>query len=174
MEEGAALFQQHFPDMHVHLQKSGMNEEERHAFLERFEQQEGWQLYFCVLGGMFAEGIDFRGDRLIGAVIIGVGLPQINVESDFIRDHFNEQGVDGYHYAYTYPGMNKVLQAMGRVIRTKKDKGILVLIDDRYGSALYRSLFPAHYRHARYVQDALTIEEQLTDFWNDSQQSGQF
>src|SRR5699024_8300640 len=115
MEEWAALFQKHFADMHVHLQKSGMNEEERHAILERFEQPEGWQLYFCVLGIMFAEVIDFRGDRLIGAVIIGVGLLQINVESDFILDHFNEQGVDGYHYAYTYPGMNKVLQAMGRV-----------------------------------------------------------
>lgn len=169
MEEGAALFQSHYPDIPVHLQKSNMNEEERHAFLKRFERQEGWQLYFCVLGGMFAEGVDFRGEQLIGAVIIGVGLPQINIESDFIRDHFQAQGVDGYHYAYTYPGMNKVLQAMGRVIRTKKDKGILVLIDDRYNTALYRSLFPAHYHHARYVQNALEIETLLTAFWAHSQ-----
>lgn len=170
MQDCAELFTEVYPDLHVHLQKSNMNEEQRHAFLDRFETQEGWQLYFCVLGGMFAEGIDFRGERLIGAIIVGVGLPQINIESDFIRDHFNEQGVDGYHYAYTFPGMNKVLQAMGRVIRTKKDKGILVLIDDRYQTALYRSLFPAHYQHAHYVQNALQIEQLLADFWHPSNQ----
>lgn len=168
MEECAALFEKVYPQFPVHLQKSNMNEEERSAFLQRFEQQAGWQLYFCVLGGMFAEGIDFRGERLIGAIIIGVGLPQINIESDFIRDHFNAQGIDGYQYAYIFPGMNKVLQAMGRVIRTKKDKGILVLIDDRYQTNLYRSLLPAHYQHAYYVQNALTMEDLLLQFWNDS------
>lgn len=168
MQDCAALFMSSYPDINVQLQKSNMNEEERHAFLDRFETQEGWQLYFCVLGGMFAEGIDFAGERLIGAIIVGVGLPQINIESDFIRDHFNEQGIEGYHFAYTYPGMNKVLQAMGRVIRTKKDKGILVLVDDRYNTALYRSLLPAHYQHAHYVQNALQIETMLSDFWQRS------
>ena len=169
MEECAALFEKYYPSIPLHLQKSNMNEEQKHKFLMHFEKNDGWQLYFCVLGGMFAEGIDFRGERLIGAVIIGVGLPQINPESDFVRDHFNAQGTDGYHYAYTFPGMNKVLQAMGRVIRTKKDKGILVLIDDRYASPLYRSLMPPHYAHGRFIRNNLEIESLLTSFWNSSQ-----
>lgn len=169
MEECSALFEKYYPSIPLHLQKSNMNEEQKHKFLMHFEKNDGWQLYFCVLGGMFAEGIDFRGERLIGAVIIGVGLPQINPESDFVRDHFNAQGTDGYHYAYTFPGMNKVLQAMGRVIRTKKDKGILVLIDDRYASPLYRSLMPPHYAHGRFIRNNLEIESLLTSFWNSSQ-----
>ena len=123
MEECAALFEKVYPQFPVHLQKSNMNEEERSAFLQRFEQQAGWQLYFCVLGGMFAEGIDFRGERLIGAIIIGVGLPQINIESDFIRDHFNAQGIDGYQYAYIFPGNEQGLASDGKGHSYKKRQG---------------------------------------------------
>ena len=114
---------------------------------------------------MFSEGIDFIGERLIGAIIVGVGLPMINPESDFVKEHFDAQGKPGYHFAYTFPGMNKVLQAMGRVIRTKKDSGIIVLLDDRYLSPLYRSLFPAHYRRTKQVFDNLQLEAQIRAFW---------
>ena len=110
--------------------------------------------------------IDVRcGERLIGTIIIGVGLPMINPESDFVKEHFDAQGKPGYHFAYTFPGMNKVLQAMGRVIRTKKDSGIIVLIDDRYLTPLYRSLFPPHYRHALCVRDNLRLETLIRAFW---------
>ena len=89
----------------------------------------------------------------------------INPESDFVKEHFDAQGKPGYHFAYTFPGMNKVLQAMGRVIRTKKDSGIIVLIDDRYLTPLYRSLFPPHYRHALCVRDNLRLETLIRGFW---------
>lgn len=165
METCAELFRRHYPAIPLHVQGAAMTPQERQAFLERFETFGEMQLHFCVLGGMFAEGIDFSGERLIGTIIIGVGLPMINPESDFVKEHFDAQGKPGYHFAYTFPGMNKVLQAMGRVIRTKKDSGIIVLIDDRYLTPLYRSLFPPHYRHALCVRDNLRLETLIRAFW---------
>lgn len=165
MQDCAALFAEHYPSLPLHVQSSSMDDVKRQAFLRRFETSDAHQLHFCVLGGMFAEGIDFTGEKLIGAIIVGVGLPQLNPESDFIRAHFDEQNRPGYHYAYTFPGMNKVLQAMGRVIRTKRDNGIIVLLDDRYATPLYRSLFPPHYQQAKYVQDALELEALARAFW---------
>ena len=165
MERCAKLFSKHCPDITLHVQSAAMTPQERQAFLSRFETTDQLQVHFCVLGGMFSEGIDFSGERLIGAIIVGVGLPMINPESDFVKEHFDAQGKPGYHFAYTFPGMNKVLQAMGRVIRTKKDSGIIVLLDDRYLSPLYRSLFPAHYRRTKQVFDNLQLEAQIRAFW---------
>ncbi|WP_071394146.1 ATP-dependent DNA helicase [Bacillus tuaregi] len=129
------------------LQSIGMTEEEREAFLLRFQpnQQEAL-LGFAVLGGIFSEGIDLIGDRLNGVVVVGVGLPQLCFERDLIKDFFNKQGKNGYHYAYVYPGMNKVLQAGGRLIRSENDHGTIVLIDDRFLQKPYYQLLPREWR----------------------------
>ncbi|MDI4650059.1 ATP-dependent DNA helicase [Cohnella hashimotonis] len=124
-------------------QRPDMTEEERGAYLSAFEAEEGATLIgFAVLGGVFSEGIDLAGDRLQGVAIVGVGMPQPSFERDLMRTHYDEAGLPGFDYAYVYPGMNKVLQAGGRLIRTESDRGVLVLIDDRYRRSPYRRLLP--------------------------------
>ncbi len=124
-------------------QKSGMDEQERESFLEQFEEGRLQSMAaFCVMGGIFSEGIDLAGGRLIGAVIVGTGLPKVCREREILRNYFDRSGMDGFAYAYQYPGMNKVLQAAGRVIRTDEDRGIILLLDERFISASYRRLFP--------------------------------
>lgn len=102
---------------------------------------------FCVMGGIFGEGIDLKNDSLIGAIIVGTGLPQVCPEREILKNHFEAMGEDGFDYAYKYPGMNKVLQAAGRVIRTAEDAGIVALLDERFLQAGYRKLFPAEWQH---------------------------
>ncbi|WP_424766692.1 ATP-dependent DNA helicase [Paenibacillus sp. sgz302251] len=131
----------------VLLQKPDMTEEERDLFLSAFQAgSERSLIGFAVMGGVFSEGVDLAGDRLIGVIVIGVGLPQLSVERNLLKDYFNEQGKNGYEYAYVIPGMNKVLQAGGRLIRSETDRGTLVLIDDRYLQAPYRRLLPEEWR----------------------------
>ena len=96
-------------------------------------------LAFAVVGGMFSEGVDLPGKRLSGAVIVGVGFPKISIENDIIASYFDEKGFD---YAYTYPGINKILQCAGRVIRTEEDKGSILLVDNRYLSKKYKDMLP--------------------------------
>lgn len=125
------------------LQRPEMTEEERDRYLSAFEADDGEALIgFAVLGGVFSEGIDLAGDRLQGVVIVGVGMPQPSFERDLMRAHYDAAELPGFDYAYVYPGMNKVLQAGGRLIRTETDSGVLVLIDDRYRRAPYRRLLP--------------------------------
>ena len=125
-EQGEASFD-------LAVQKSRMEEAEREAFLELFSANRDESLAaLCVMGGIFSEGIDLKEERLIGAVIIGTGLPQVNVEQEILREYFDSQGGRGFDYAYQYPGMNKVMQAAGRVIRTLRDKGVIALLDDRF------------------------------------------
>ena len=135
------------------IQRSGMREEEREAFLRQFEQdgtagqaegsgREKSLVGFCVLGGIFSEGIDLKREALIGAAVVGTGLPQVCHEREILRRYYEERGMDGFAYAYRYPGMNKVLQAAGRVIRTDEDRGVILLLDDRFLSGEYRRLFP--------------------------------
>lgn len=125
------------------LQRPEMTEEERGRYLSAFEADDGEALIgFAVLGGVFSEGIDLAGDRLQGVVIVGVGMPQPSFERDLMRAHYDAAGLSGFDYAYVYPGMNKVLQAGGRLIRTESDSGVLVLIDDRYRRGPYRRLLP--------------------------------
>ncbi|MDR1116712.1 MAG: PD-(D/E)XK nuclease family protein [Oscillospiraceae bacterium] len=141
------------PDFDTLLQNSIMDEEERAEFLRRFDGRNSETLVgFCILGGIFSEGIDLKGDRLSGAVIVGVGLPKINLRSDLIRSYFNRRNGKGYDYAYVFPGMNKVLQAAGRVIRSESDKGVAMLIDSRFATEKYRSLYPGHWSGIKYVQ----------------------
>lgn len=128
-------------------QQGNMTEEERESFLSAFDAgNEGTLAGFAVMGGIFSEGIDLVGDRLNGVAVIGVGLPQIGLERNIIRDYFNVQGKNGFDYAYVYPGMNKVLQAGGRLIRTETDQGRLLLIDDRYLHSHYAGLLPEEWK----------------------------
>lgn len=100
----------------------------------------------AVLGGVFSEGVDLKGDRLNGVVVIGVGLPQLCYERNLIKEHFNQNEKNGYDYAYVYPGMNKVLQAGGRLIRSEEDHGTIVLVDDRFLRRQYQDLLPQEWR----------------------------
>jgi Rad3-related DNA helicase len=120
---------------------------------------------FCVLGGSFSEGVDLPGSRLIGSIIVGVGLPGLSGERNILQEYYQNKSEMGYQYAYVYPGMNRVLQAAGRVIRTEYDRGIVVLIDDRYASPEYQRLFPSHWRHAKYASDAKNLASLVRDFW---------
>ena len=108
-------------------------------------------LGFCVQGGIFSEGIDLKHDSLIGVIIVGTGLPQVGPEREILKQHFDSMGQDGFDYAYKYPGMNKVLQAAGRVIRTKDDAGIIALLDERFLQAGYKKMFPAEWKHVKSV-----------------------
>ncbi|MEK3797320.1 ATP-dependent DNA helicase [Peribacillus sp. FSL H8-0477] len=129
------------------MQTSGMSEEERAAFLDAFQERDkGLFVGFAVLGGVFAEGINLIGNRLNGVFIIGVGMPQLGEERELMNKHFQRRGKNGFDYAYTYPGMNKVLQAGGRLIRSEQDYGMVILVDDRYLTAKYQGLLPEMWR----------------------------
>lgn len=165
MKQVYEMFREHYPDVNSVLQESAMKEEARAEFLERFDaQNDGTLVGFCVLGGIFSEGIDLKGERLIGAIIVGVGLPGIGLRSDLIRDYYDEEQGVGFDYAYVYPGMNKVLQAAGRVIRSEEDRGIVLLIDSRFGTNQYRSLYPAHWSTMCYIDKTEEFSELLQNF----------
>ncbi len=172
-------FQRHFHDPEreeLLIQQERMSEEEREAFLARFTRKElipmdnlfktmsitpPTLLGFCVLGGIFSEGIDLKEDALIGSIIVGVGFPQICNEREIIRDYFEEKGFD---YAYRFPGMNKVLQAAGRVIRTEKDKGVVLLLDERFTDNSYQKMFPREWKGYT-VTGLKGIGDGLESFW---------
>jgi Rad3-related DNA helicase len=122
-------------------QKQNMSEEEKSDFLKNFKRNSNL-LMFCVLGGMFSEGIDLPGEQLIGSIIVGVGYPMIAMKNEIIKDFY---GGNGYDYAYVFPGINKVQQAVGRVIRTETDTGRVLLIDDRYVTSKYKILLPSEW-----------------------------
>lgn len=155
------------PEEQLLVQDRGMTEAAREAFLARFSTGSQETLVgLAVMGGIFSEGIDLVGDRLIGAVVVGVGVPQVCLERDLIKDYFERENGSGFAYAYQYPGFNRVLQATGRVIRTETDRGVIVLIDERFTQARYRQLFPAHWRGYQVVQNTSELEESLQRFWS--------
>ena len=123
-------------------------------------------LAFCVLGGVFSEGIDLVGEQLIGAVIVGTGIPKVCQERELLKKHYEEKGYDGFDYAYRYPAMNKVLQSAGRVIRTAEDKGVILLLDDRFLQMKYQNLFPREWDTFHKVT-VDTTKECLKRFWNE-------
>jgi len=138
-------------DVEIIVQGKEMTEDERAEFLQKFDETSTTKVAFAVLGGIFSEGIDLVGDKLVGAIIVGVGLPKISLRQDLIKNYFNQSNSRGYDYAYVFPGMNKVLQAAGRVIRTETDTGTVVLIDSRYRTREYRALLPAHWSGITFV-----------------------
>ncbi|MCU0486496.1 MAG: ATP-dependent DNA helicase, partial [Anaerolineales bacterium] len=148
------------------VQDRGMTEAAREAFLSQFSAGNQETLIgLAVMGGIFGEGIDLVGERLIGAIVVGVGVPQVCLENDLIKEYFDRQNGAGFAYAYQYPGFNRVLQATGRVIRTETDRGIIVLIDERFTHTRYRHLFPAHWRGFQVVQTTDEMKEKLARFW---------
>lgn len=145
-------------------QNSDMTEREREEFLEEFQSREGTLVGFCVLGGIFSEGIDLTGESLIGAIIVGTGLPQIGSEREILKEYYDRKKQSGFDYAYRYPGMNKVLQAAGRVIRTKEDRGVILLLDDRFLGRDYGEIFPREWKDRSSCR-LNTVEEAVSRFW---------
>ena len=148
-------------------QSPGMSRAERAAFLSAFEETDGTKIGFCVLGGMFSEGIDLAGERLIGAIVVGTGMGQITSEQNILKEYYDATREDGMAYAYVYPGFNNVLQAAGRVIRGENDRGVVVLIDERYGDPAIQRLFPKHWGHIKFTSDPFTLAELIGRFWGD-------
>lgn len=151
------------------LQEEHMDEESREAFLTKFEagREEGSTLLgFCVLGGIFSEGIDLKNESLIGAVIVGTGLPQVCTEREILKRYFDSRGDNGFDFAYKYPGMNKVLQAAGRVIRTAEDIGIIALLDERFLNTSYLKMFPREWKEYEKVS-LEQIEKRVEKFWDE-------
>ena len=166
LDQVADLFKEIYPDVQTLIQETNMNEAERETFLNRFVVNPTQTLVgFCVLGGIFSEGIDLRGDRLIGTAIVGVGLPQVNPEQELIKDYFSNENNRGFEYAYQLPGMNKVLQAAGRVIRDATDQGVVLLLDTRFNTSRYRSLFPQHWQHHQVLYQPRQLEQAINQFW---------
>ena len=159
-------FKEQNQQVSVICQTPGMAEEEREEFLGNFATNpEHTLIGFALMGGMFGEGIDLIGDRLSGAIIVGVGLPQIGMEREIIRSYYEESNRQGFEFAYMYPGLNKVLQAVGRVIRTENDRGVVLLIDERFAQSSYKKLFPQEWKMVRYVKNAEGIREAVAEFW---------
>lgn len=156
--------------LEICMQTSNMQEQEREQFLQMFEQErEGSLVAFCVMGGIFSEGIDLKNDKLIGAIIVGTGLPQISNERQILKDYYDVRGLSGFDYAFRYPGINKVLQAAGRVIRTQEDRGIILLLDERFLQADYAPLFPREWKE-RKVCNLKQIKEEVKRFWKEVEQ----
>lgn len=154
------------PPMELLVQKPGMGERHREEFLEAFSAERDHALVgFCVLGGIFSEGIDLKHDKLIGAVVVGTGLPQISNEREILKNFYDKKSGAGFDYAFRYPGMNKVMQAAGRVIRTATDRGIILLLDERFLQHDYQRLFPREWEGYR-VCNKETVAGELKAFWD--------
>lgn len=150
------------------VQKSHMTETEKEEFLNSFvSEPERTRVGFCVMGGIFSEGIDLKEDRLIGAVIVGTGLPMVCDERELFRRYYEEVNHSGFDYAYLYNGMNKVLQSAGRVIRTASDRGAVLLLDERFQNAEYQNLFPREW-YPNVTVDRRNMEQILTNFWKEA------
>ncbi len=158
-------------DITLLTQESSMTEEEREDFLSHFQEApKNTTLGLCVMGGIFGEGIDLKDSRLIGAVIVGTGLPMVCTENELFREYFDAQSGAGFDYAYLYPGMNKVLQAAGRVIRTVSDRGAILLLDERFLQNSYQRLFPREW-YPYEIVNLSSMPEKLSSFWNQAEAS---
>lgn len=172
-EQFAVLCGEQQEQIRVIRQEAGMREDQREAFLAEFEENHKEGLAgFCVMGGVFGEGIDLKNDRLIGAVIVGTGLPQVCIERELLKDFYDRRGEDGFFYAYLCPGMNKVLQSAGRVIRTEEDEGVILLLDDRFASSRYRQMFPEEWTQI-WLCSRQNMKQKAEEFWEERRKAGQ-
>lgn len=159
-------FESKYPDILTTAQTNSMDAKARQDFLDQFQADPDETLVgFCVLGGIFSEGIDLRGTRLIGVAIVSVGLPGLSAENNLIRDYYDEENNQGFAYAYQLPGMNNVLQAAGRLIRSSTDVGIILLLDQRFASQRYVQLFPPHWNNFKRVPTLKKLTNDINDFW---------
>ena len=167
MRDVFAVFRERFggEDVNWVVQSSGMGDEDREIFLENFYEDPAVSLVgFSVMGGMFSEGLDLVGTRLIGAIVVGAGIPQVSHERELLKRYYDERGENGFDYAYRYPGLNKVEQSAGRVIRTDSDRGVILLLDDRLLEERYRRIFPREWE-SRETVTVRTVSEKLARFW---------
>lgn len=167
MEDIYAIYEEKYVCLKrkILLQNPSMQEKDREEFLKEFEEEtEGSLLGFCVMGGIFAEGIDLTGEKLVGAVIVGTGLPQISYEREILKTYYDKKQENGFDYAYRFPGMNKVLQSAGRVIRTQEDRGVILLLDERFCTAEYRCLFPREWEDYE-ICNRGNVKGILEKFW---------
>ncbi len=148
------------------VQSKGMSHGDRNKFLSQFrEGREETLVGFCVLGGAFAEGVDLRGEKLIGTIIVGMGLPKLSAEQNILQNYYEETRENGYEYAYTYPAMIKIQQAAGRVIRSEEDRGVVILMDDRYAEPPTLRLLPKHWRKIKFASDPDQLASIVERFW---------
>lgn len=162
------VFVRKYPKIKVMTQKREMSKKEKADFLASFEENKSSYLVaFCVMGGIYSEGIDLVGDSLIGAVIVGIGIPGLSEEREAIAAYYDEKCDEGKQYAYIYPGMNRVFQAAGRVIRREDDRGVIVLIDDRFADPLYKKSMPQLWSDMEYVSDPKALRDRLDKFWRE-------
>lgn len=161
-----SCFKEKYPECDIEyiIQNRYMSEIEREEFLNHFRLKKNI-LGFCVMGGVFSEGIDLKEDALIGVIVVGTGLPQICSERELIKRHYDRISSSGFEYGYLYPAINRVLQASGRVIRTEVDKGIILLLDERFHMSQYNLLFPHEWNDYKYC-DQNSISKYLLEFWN--------
>jgi len=172
MEKVLECFSKRYPKVQTIVQTRGMEASEREGFLNAFRDDGQLRVGFCVLGGSFSEGIDLPGGQLIGVVIVGTGLPGISNERNILREYYDNTRERGYDYAYVYPGMNRVLQAAGRVIRREEDRGVIVLIDDRYADERTKMLFPEHWCEIQYARKPSELAEMVSLFWENEKNDG--
>ena len=148
------------------FQTATMTNKDKDEFLANFkENPQESRIGVCVISGSFAESIDLTGDRLIGVVIVGVGLPQVNFENNLVKDFYIKKEMNGYEFAYMNPGINKVLQALGRVIRTQNDKGSALIIDSRYAQSHYFSILKDRYKNYTKIKDSNGLIKALNSFY---------
>lgn len=153
-------------------QKRNMFSNERDELMNLFkEDSEVSQVFLFVMGGIFGESIDLIGDQLSGVLIVGVGLPAIAPFNNILKSHYDLTFNNGFDYAYTYPGLNKVIQAVGRVIRTKTDRGVALLLDDRFTTRKYLRLYPKFWSHLSVCNDMFELNKMIKDFWSDDNET---
>ena len=163
----AKLFMAKYPKIRVISQRPDMTAKEREEFLGEFKKEDSsYLIAFCVMGGIYSEGVDLAGDSLIGAVIVGIGMPALSYEREAISAYYQDKYEEGKQYAYIYPGMNRVFQAAGRVIRREDDRGVIVLIDDRFDDPIYRKSLPKLWEGVKFIGDSKTLNQELTEFWS--------
>ena len=161
------LLEAHQDEYELIKQEKDMEESDKLAFIDSFKlNPDKTTLGLAIIGGSFSEGIDLVSDRLIGAVVVGIGMPKINYVSDNIASYYSSQGVDGKNYAYIYPGMNMVMKAVGRVIRSEEDKGAVLLIDERYMTNQYQDLFKKEWSNYEVVLSKEEVSEAISSFYN--------
>ena len=184
LQNVSEIFSEKYPEEQTAVQEPYMEEKQREEFLRMFQSapQEGTgRIGFCVMGGIFSEGIDLTGERLIGAIIVGTGIPQIGEERELLKNYYDRKNGSGFDYAYRIPGMNKVLQSAGRVIRTARDRGVILLLDSRFDMQENRKLFPADWREDVRLCSLSNVKDSLQGFWqadkekqNESDESGAY
>ena len=169
----ASAFMRKYPKIKVLSQRKNMTSKEKSDFLLEFKKEsESYLIGFCVMGGIYAEGIDLAGDSLIGAIVVGIGMPGLSYEREAISAYYDDKYEEGKQFAYIYPGMNRVLQAAGRVIRREDDRGGIVLIDDRFDDPISKKIIPTLWRGMKFYKDVAKLRERLDKFWADTGAQG--